>query len=548
MKDPYREIDDYISSLSGIKTEGTFPPEGRGDYAFPIGYQLAKVLRKSPQEAVEELAERINHPLIEGVVTEKGYLNLTFNREKFLKEIWEEALKPFYGSDREGRTYVIDYSSPNIAKPMHVGHLRSTILGESIKRLLTHLGNKVIALNYLGDIGTQFGALIVAYRRWVDEKKLEEDPIRELLRIYVKFHEEVEKDPSLEEEARRELEKLEAGDPENVALWKRFKELSLKGFERVYKRLGVSFDVIIGESEFVEDARRISRELLEKGIAIIAQEGNKKGAIVANLEEEGLDHPVLLKSDGTTIYLSRDLASLLWRYRKYNPDALLYVVAIEQNLHFKQLFAIARKLGVSSDLVHVSFGMVHVEGMRLSTRRGQVVFLEDILDTAVKYAAEEMKKRNSYNPEDAEKIGVSSVVFWMLKTEPKKDVNFRWDEVTSFTGETGPYVQYAYVRANKILEKAGSEPTFSIPDDAEWKLIKLIALFPSVIKESAKKYSPHILAHYLLDLSTEFHHFYDHNRVLGDEREGIRLWIVSAVRNILGIGMDLLAMKAPSQM
>ena len=352
----------------------------------------------------------------------------------------------------------------------------------------------------------------------------------------------------MEEEARRELEKLEAGDPENVELWKRFKELSLKGFQRVYDRLGVSFDVVVGESDFVEDARRISKELLKKSLALVADKGEKEGAIVADLEREGLDHPVLLKSDGTTIYLSRDLASLLWRVNRFNPDSLLYVVAIEQSLHFKQLFSLARKLGVSQELVHVSFGMVSVEGMRLSTRRGQVVFLEDILDTAVEYASREMEKRGSYNPEDAEKIGVSSVIFWMLKTEPKKDVTFRWEEVTSFTGETGPYIQYAYVRANKILSKTKNTPSFDVPDDGEWKIIKQIAIFPFIVKESARKYSPHILARYLLDLSTSFHYFYDHNRVLGDEREGIRLWIVSAVRNVLKIGMDLLAMKTPQVM
>ncbi len=545
---PYREVEEYVSSLAGVPVRGEIPPEGKGDYAFPLGFRLARVLRRSPAEISREIAERIEHPLVERAVPEGGYVNIFFDREEFVKRLWEEAVSPGFGRGEEGRRYVIDYSSPNIAKPMHVGHLRSTIVGESLKRILTYLGNEVVGLNYLGDIGTQFGALIVAYRRWVDEKALEEDPIKELLRIYVKFHEEVEKDPSLEEEARRELEKLEAGDPENVSLWERFKELSLKGFERIYRRLGVSFDVVTGESEFVEGARRISQELLEKGIAKVWEEGEKKGAIVADLEKEGLNHPVLLKSDGTTIYLSRDLASLLWRVKEFEPDALLYVVAIEQSLHFRQLFTIARKLGINKELVHVSFGMVHVEGMRLSTRRGQVIFLEDILDTAVERVAAEMKGRGTYSPEDAEKIGVSSVVFWMLKTELNKDVRFRWEDVTSFTGESGPYVQYAYVRARNILEKKSGPFELLPPDDAEWRLIKLIARFPIVLRESARRYSPHVLARYLLDLATRFHNFYDHNRVLGDPREGFRLWLVTAVKNVLETGQELLAMRPPSRM
>ncbi|NPA86647.1 MAG: arginine--tRNA ligase [Candidatus Diapherotrites archaeon] len=545
---PYRELEAYVEKLVGFPVKGSIPPEEKGDYAFPVGFRLAKEWKVSPEEAARRVAEKVDHPLVERVNVEGGYLNVFFNRRAFLERIWEDALSPHYGSASQEKTYVIDYSSPNIAKPMHVGHLRSTIIGESLKRILRYLGNRAIGLNYLGDIGTQFGALIVAYRRWVDEKRLQEDPIKELLRIYVKFHEEAEKDPSLEEEARREFEKLEKGDPENVALWKKFRELSLKGFERIYRRLGVEFDVIVGESDFVEDAKRIARELLEKGIAVVWEEGEKKGAIVADLEAEGLNHPVLLKSDGTTIYLSRDLASLLWRIREFDPDALLYVVAIEQNLHFRQLFTIAHKMGIDRELVHVSFGMVHVEGMRLSTRRGQVLFLEDILDTAVAHAAEEMKKRGSYSPEDAENIGVSSVIFWMLKTEPKKDVTFRWKEVTSFTGETGPYVQYAYVRARNILEKKSGPISVLDPDDAEWELIKKIARFPLILEESARRYSPHVLARYLLDLATVFHHFYDHNRVIGSPREPFRLWIVRAVENVLGIGQKLLAMRPPRRM
>ncbi len=546
---PYKEVERLASSVAGRDIRGSFPPEGKGDYAFPLGFLLAREFGKKPEEAAREAAEKLRHPLLAEVKVEGGYVNVFFDRDEFLKSVWEEAVDPNYGRGEGGKAFVIDYSSPNIAKPMHVGHLRSTILGEAVKRILSWRGHRAIGLNYLGDIGTQFGALIVAFKRWVDEERLRKDPIKELLRIYVKFHEEAERDPSLEEEARKEFEKLERGDPENVALWKRFRELSLEGFERIYRRLGVSFDVVVGESDFVEEARKVSRELLEKGMAKIWEEGDKKGAIVADLEGEGLNHPVLLKSDGTTIYLSRDLASLLWRVREFNPDVLLYVVAIEQNLHFRQLFTVAKKLGVDRELVHLAFGMVHVEGMRLSTRRGQVVFLEDILDTAVNHVREEMMKRGTYSAEDAERVGVSSVVFWMLKAEPKKDVTFRWKDVTSFTGESGPYVQYAYVRAKNILRKAGEANTSPLtPEGEEWEIVKKVALFPLVLEEVEKKYTPHLLARYLLDLSSAFHHFYDHNRVLGDPREPLRLWIVKAVKNVLEIGQELLAMKPPERM
>jgi len=458
------------------------------------------------------------------------------------------VLSQDFGKQHQGRTIVIDYSSPNVAKPMHVGHLRSTIIGNSLRRILKFTGNRVIGLNYLGDVGTQFGALIAAYKRWVDREKLQEDPIKELLRIYVKFHEEAEKDPALEDEARKEFERLEKGDPKNVRLWKEFRNLSLRGFEKIYRRLGVEFDIVTGESAFVEGAKKIAHELLEKCIAVVGTGGQKKGAIVADLEEEGLDHPVLLKSDGATIYLSRDLASLLWRVEKFDPDALIYVVAIEQSLHFKHIFAIARKLGIDRELVHLAFGMVHVEGMRLSTRRGQVLFLEDVLNRAVERAAEEMKARGTYTPSDAEKIGVSAVVFWMLKYEPNKDVVFRWKDVVSFTGETGPYVQYAYVRAKHILEKGEKEMEPDTPDDREWELVKAVARFPRVVDTASRKYSPHVLARYLLTLAASFHNFYEKERVVGHSREPFRLWLTAAVKNVLEKGQELLGMKPPERM
>lgn len=541
---PLTALATYLRRMGVEKID--FEPK-RGDVSFNV-FKLAKERKVAPERAAEEIASSLDHPLVERVEAINGFVNIYLNRKEFVKQLWERALSPDYGKQSQGRTIVIDFSSPNVAKPMHVGHLRSTIIGNTLRRILKFTGNKVIGINYLGDVGTQFGALIAAYKRWVDKEKLQEDPIKELLRIYVKFHEEAEKNPSLEDEARKEFEKLEKGDAENTRLWKEFRELSLKGFEKIYKRLGVEFDIITGESAFVEEAKKISRELLEKGIAVIGTEGQKKGAIVANLENEGLNHPVLLKSDGTTIYLSRDLASLLWRVKEFNPDTLIYVVAIEQSLHFKQLFTIARKIGINKEMIHLAFGMVHVEGMRLSTRRGQVLFLEDVLNRAVERAAEEMKKRGTYTPSDAERIGTSAVVFWMLKYEPNKDVVFRWKDVVSFTGETGPYVQYAYVRAKHILEKGEKEMELDIPDDREWELVKTVARFPIIIDTVSKKYQPHILARYLLSIASSFHNFYEKERVVGHKRESFRLWLTASIKNVLSRGQELLGMKPPERM
>ncbi len=504
-------------------------------------------MKRDPASVAEEIRDSIEHPLVKEVEVLGGYVNIYLDRRAVVERIFDEVISPDYGSSEGRNHYVIDYSSPNIAKPMHVGHLRSTIIGESLKRILTFRGHKVTGINYLGDIGTQFGIVIAAYKLWKDKYSFE-DPIKDLLDMYVRYNQLMEEDPYFENVARSELEKLEAGDPENIEIWKKVKELSLKGFDRVYKRLGVTFDVITGESEFVEPAKRLSMELINKGIAFIPEEGPKKGAVVADLEKEGLDHPVLLKSDGTTMYLSRDLASLKWRYETFKPTHYLYVVAIEQSLHFKQLFSLANKIGIEGEKKHISFGMVHVEGMRLSTRKGQVVFLEDVLNTAVSYVSEEMEKRGTYNPEDAERIGVSSVIFWMLKIENNKDITMRWKDVTSFTGESGPYVQYAYVRSKHVLERfEGSYKTGTSSDD-EWTLIKDLLLFPEILNEVERSLEPHRLARHLLKLSSDFHHFYEHNRIIGSEKESFRAWITKGVNNVLRQGQYLLGMKPPEVM
>ncbi len=519
---------DYLSRLAGREVKWK---EGEGfDITLPLGFYLDP---RNPEGPVE-----IEHPLAKEYWQEGGHVYINFDREVYTRSLlFPPPSYPY--------TVVIDYSSPNIAKPMHVGHLRSTVIGESLKRIYKFFGGKVVGLNFLGDIGTQFGSLIVAYRKWVDEGKLLEDPIRELLRIYVKFHEEVEKNPSLEEEAKRELKKLEEGDSSNLELWKRFRELSIKGFQKVYDILGVEFDVITGESEFVDMARKVVEELLEKGIARVEEEGKKKGSVVVDLGGE-LDTPVLMKSDGTTLYLSRDLASLLWRYERWKPDYLIYVVAREQRLHFKQLFALARRLGIPSNLVHVSFGMIHLKEGKMSTRKGRVVFLEDVIKELEKHVVMEMEKRGT-DTSEATKLTVNALVYWILKYEPDKDVVFDYSKVSEFRGETGVYTSYAYVRAKHVYERGGSGE-LGIPSEEEWPVVKKLGMFHYFARESMRKNTPHYLARYLYDLSSEYHRFYDSHRIIGSSRESFRLWMNERVLETTGKAMELLAMKKVERM
>ncbi|HID08805.1 TPA: arginine--tRNA ligase, partial [Candidatus Micrarchaeota archaeon] len=376
----FLEVKEYLGQLAGEEAGGVpvqYPPDQKmGDLALPVGFKLAKKLGKDPTTAAEEFAEKIRHPLVERIEVQGGYVNVFLKRADVAENVIKTAMEGGYGGEKgkKGRV-VIDYSSINVAKPMHVGHLRSTIIGGSLRRIYRYVGVEAIGINYLGDIGTQFGKLIVAYRKWVDREALQREPIKELLRIYVKFHEEAEKNPKLEEEAREAYRKLEEGEEEYVKLWKEFRELTMKYANRIYEMIGVEFDEISGESFYVERARELAKTLVEMGVA---ERDPETGAIIVDFGEK-MGKDVILKSDGTTLYLTRDLAALIDRVERYDPEKLVYVVGSPQSDHFRKLFWLARRLGIDRELVHVAFGLINLPEGKMSTRKGRVVFLEDVL-------------------------------------------------------------------------------------------------------------------------------------------------------------------------
>ncbi len=538
-----------ISQEFDVDIDVEKPPEGiDADIALPVGFKLAKILGKKPAECARLFARRIRHPYIERAESVGGYVNISLQRTSFSSAVIRSATSgELWTFPRKNARVVIDYSSPNVAKPMHVGHLRSTVIGEALKRIYAVLGYDTYGINYLGDVGTQFGKLLYALR-WADRKRLEEDPIRELLRVYVKFHKEAEKHPELEEEARRIYAELERGNKEYVRLWKWIRELSIKGFERIYRMLGVTFDEISGESFYIERAKQLARHLVEKGIAYVDEDGS----IVVDLEEYGLGKDVLLKKDGSTLYLSRDLAALMDRVERLNPEKLLYVVGSEQKMHFKRLFKLAEALGVNKELVHVAFGLINLPEGKISTRKGRVIFLEDVLEKAITLAKEEMERRGGVDEADARKIGIGAVVYSIMKVEPEKTVEFDWNRVLSFEGETGPYIQYAAVRARKILEKAG-EYTYTEKEhinEEEWRIVMDLAWYPTVLERAGRLYTPHIVARYAYNLARDFHNFYEKHRVIGapEPEQSFRLGLVDAFYRTITHAMHLILMEVPGKM
>lgn len=535
------------------------PKSELGDLTTSAAFKLAKIEKTSLERIAEKIKKDIEKsPWISSIQIVKGYVNVFLKRPFFTKNVVDEALREDYGVRDlgKGKTIVIDYSSPNVARPMHVGHLRSTILGGSLHRIYSLLGYRVVGINYLGDVGTQFGKLIYAYKKWVNLKALEKEPIKELFRLYVKFHAEAEKQPKLEEAAKEEYRKLEEGEEEHVKLWEKFRTLSIEGFKKIYDLFGINFDEISGESFYIEEAKKLAEELLKKRIAKIGEKGEEKNAVIADLDKWGLNRPVLLKSDGTTLYLSRDLAALVDRCKKYRFHKAIYVVGREQALHFKQLFKIAELMGLPcGNLYHLSFGHLRLPEGKMSTRKGRVIFAEEVLERAVNLAREEIKKRwNEDRPEDALKIGVAAVAYTILKSEPEKDIVFKWEKILSFEGETGPYLQYSLTRAKKILEKAGVEPN-ELPENFtvnsyEWELVKAIARFPLAVLQAAEKMRPHLLAKYAFSLADIFNKFYEKCPVLRSpsEKQELRLLLVKAFYNTMRKTLYLLLIPEPEQM
>ncbi len=535
------------------------PDKAMGDYAYPC-FRLAKVLRKAPPLIAADLAEKIQLPsFVKEVKVVGAYLNFFTDKSVFAETIISKvfAEKENYGKSKEGegKNIVIDYSSPNIAKPFHVGHLRSTVIGNAIYKIYEFLGYNCVGINHLGDWGTQFGKLITAYKMWGNAEAVEKDGISELMRIYVKFHEEAEKEPSLNDTARAWFVKMQDGDEEAISLWKWFKDISLKEFERVYKTLDVSFDSYAGESFYNDKMAAVVEELKEKNLL---KESN--GAMIVDLEDAKMPPCLIIRSDGGTLYATRDITAALYRKKTYDFEKCIYVTAIDQNLHFAQWFKVIEKMGYDwyKNLVHVPFGLVSLESGKLSTRKGNVVLMEDLLSEAVKKTAAIIEEKNPDLPnkeEVAKEVGIGAVIFDDLYNGRIKDIVFSWEKMLSFEGETGPYVQYTNARACSVLRKAEEEADGNVDfslltDDVTVEVIKLLASFNDKVKDAAERYEPSVVSRYLVDLAQAFNKFYHDNSILNAEENTrkARLAVVKAVSLVLTSGLALLGIKAPKQM
>lgn len=533
------------------------PKPEMGDYAFPC-FQLSKVMRKAPNMIAEELKGLMNTEGFERVENLGPYLNFFVDKGTFAKNTITKVLEEGdnYGASNvgEGKTVCVEYSSPNIAKPFHVGHLFTTAIGNSLYKMFKKEGYNTIGLNHLGDWGTQFGKLISAYHRWVDEEALEKSPIDELLRIYVKFHEEAKKDPSLEDEARANFKALENGDPEATALWTRFRDLSLKEFERVYDILGVKFDSLNGEAFYNDKMDVVVDELKEKGLLV-----ESNGAQVVMLEDYNMPPCIVLKADGASIYATRDLAAAMYRKKTYDFYKCVYVVGTPQALHFKQVFKVLELAGHewAKDCVHVGFGLVKFADRKLSTRDGSIVLLDDLLREAVEKTMEAIKDKDEIqNKEEvAKKIGVGAVIFTYLKNSREKDIVFDWKEILSFEGETGPYVQYAYARGNSILNRAGectgNVDYSKLSSKEEFELVKSLGNFNNVITLALDKLEPSILTRYVIEVAKGFNKFYNSHSVLNLDDEDLkatRLNLVKASLQVIKNGLELLGIGVVEKM
>lgn len=530
-----------------------------GDYAFPC-FKLAKAFRKAPNAIADELATSVNdEKLFKSVTSVAGFLNFTVNAEYFAKNVIEDVLakKEKYGASDigQGKKTIVEYSSVNIAKPFHMGHIRSTMIGESLHRIYKFLGYDTVAINHLGDYGTQFGKLIVAYKLWGNKEDIEADPIPELLKIYVQFHQAAEENPALEDEARAWFTKLENGDEEAVELWTLFKDMSLKVFNRVYKKLGVTFDSYAGESFYSDKMPAIISELREKNIV-----EKSEGAEIVNLEPYGLTPALITKKDGSSLYLTRDLAAAKYRKDTYNFDKNIYVVGSAQKLHFQQWIKIVELMGYDwyKDCVHVDFGMVSLEEGALSTRKGNVVFLEDVLDKAVEQTLEIINEKNPEldNKEIvAAQIGIGAVVFQELYTSRTKDYAFSLEKTLSFEGETGPYVQYTHARACSVLKKveATTEEVAnyaSLTDEASKDVVRILSKFGEIVILAHKNYEPHTVARYAVELAQAFNRFYHDNAILVEDAavKSARVALVRAVKIVIQNALKLVCLEAPEQM
>ena len=535
------------------------PNKEMGDYAFPC-FKLAKVFRKSPNMIAADLAESIEAKgEISKVIPLGGYVNFFVNKSQLAESVIKDVLtkKEKYGHTDLGqdKAVVIDFSSPNIAKPFHIGHIRTTVIGNALYKIYDSQGYNVVRVNHLGDYGTQFGKLIVAFKLWGNKEAVEANPIPELLKLYIQFHEEAEKKPEMEDEARAWFTKLENGDEEAKALWQWFRDESLKEFARVYDLLDIEFDSYAGESFYSDKMDVVIEKIKEKGLLKQSQ-----GTNVVDLEEYNMPPALITKNDGSTLYMTRDLAAALYRKENYDFEKCIYVVGSQQSLHFQQLFKVLELVGFewAKDMVHVPFGMVALEEGTMSTRKGRVVFLEDVLKQAIEKTRETVlsKNPNAKNVDEiAKQVGVGAVVFQELSNSRIKDYTFSWERTLSFEGETGPYVQYTHARCCAVLRKANEEVSTDInyellSDGDAAEVLKVIGSFNKSIVSAMRRNEPHIVTRFVLDLAQAFNKFYHDNPILVEDEElrKARLALVAATRQTLENGLNILGMHAPERM
>lgn len=523
-----------------------------GDVAFPC-FTLAKVLKKSPQSIAAQIASQLNHDSIERVQAVGGYVNIFLDQQKVTQQVLRKILrdKQQYGTTpTKMGTVVLDFSSPNIAKPFSMGHLRSTVIGNALANIAEKNGYQAIRINHLGDWGTQFGKLIVAYQLWGDKQAISASPIEELLKIYVKFHEEAEQDPTLNEQARAAFKALEDGNEEAQALWQWFRDVSFIEFQTIYELLGIHFDAFIGEAFYNDKMPSVVTELKEKGLLV-----ESEGAYVVEMEE--MPPCLITKTDGATLYATRDLAAALYRQQHYQPQKMFYVVGNEQSLHFKQLFQVIEKMGYpwAKILQHVSFGMMLKDGKKMSTRKGKVVLLADVLAEAITTAQRNMEQKNPSLPNKeqvAKQVGVGAVIFNDLKSHRLNDIEFSIEQMMNFEGETGPYVQYTYARICSILDKKKA-PTqdmlFKSLGEQAWPIILLLEQFPKTVAMAFEQADPSQIAKYALQLARLFNKYYAQYKILvEDEQQASRLALCQSVAIVLKESLALLGIESPENM
>lgn len=553
-----------LIKIDGVTTEEIYsslaptPDLTRGDLCLPC-FKFSRALRLAPPAIAQKLKDGTEFSrldFISDVKIDGGYLNFYFNREKVVKDAIETlnrtACRPH---EKNGKTICIDYSSINIAKPFHIGHLLTTVIGGSLYRIYKYLGYTAVGINHLGDWGTQFGKMIAAYLRWGDDADIEKRGVRALLDLYVRFHAEAEKDPALDDEGRAWFKKIEDGDAKALAIFGKFKEITLKEVKKIYDRLGITFDSYAGESFYNDKMQPVIDDLRKKGLLT-----ESEGAEVVRLDDYGMPPALILKSDGATLYATRDLAAAVYRKKTYDFYKCLYVVAYQQNLHFRQLFKVLELMGYdwAKDCVHVPFGMVSLEGQgALSTRKGNVVFLDEVLDTAEKKALDviEQKSPDLKNKEEiARQVGVGAVVFGALANSRIKDLAFSYDKALSFDGETAPYLQYTHARCCSVIEKAGevnAAPDYSVlTDDDSFALATRLVAFDQAVVTAGERYEPSVISGYLLDLAKLYNRFYLSSRILGEPApvQSARLALTRLTRDVLKTGLGLLLISAPTAM